>query len=255
MTDTTQDALALLRQIKDLCAGDALPNWENTPRTGETRGIILDMIDALLAKGAPPPTMGDCAKCKAIEAAYKIGKESGLPAAPPSPDWIRNALPPDAAPPAIPVAPEPVAYLVEWEGWSFPDDKEPPPRISVLTKDRNDFQHVDAVKTWTPLVAASPAAPAVPEPVPVAWRNRVPLSIMGGESHAFRWESPKGLPDEANWEPLYVAPAVPEGFWLAPMEPNEKMKDAGDDLMTDDLECAHNIWNAMRDAYIKDQSK
>ena len=166
------------------------------------------MIDALLAKGAPPPTMGDCAKCKAIEAAYKIGKESGLPAAPPSPDWIRNALPPDAAPPAIPVAPEPVAYLVEWEGWSFPDDKEPPPRISVLTKDRNDFQHVDAVKTWTPLVAAPPAAPA-----------------------------------------------VPEGFWLAPMEPNEKMKDAGDDLMTDDLECAHNIWNAMRDAYIKDQSK
>ena len=55
-----------------------------------------------------------------------------------------------------------------------------------------------------------PAAPAVPEPVPVAWRNRVPLSIMGGISYAFRVESPKGLPDASDWEPLYTDPTFVE---------------------------------------------
>jgi hypothetical protein len=79
---------------------------------------------------------------------------------------------------------------------------------------------------------------------------------MGGESHAFRWESPKGLPDEANWEPLYVAPAVPEGYWLAPMQPSESMVRAALADPTDGPESDYFYgYLAMRDAYLKGQSK
>ncbi len=34
-------------------------------------------------------------------------------------------------------------------------------------------------------------------------------------------------------------------------EPTEEMKDAGDDLMDDTVECSHNVWNAMIDAALR----
>lgn len=36
-------------------------------------------------------------------------------------------------------------------------------------------------------------------------------------------------------------------------EPTEKMKDAGDALLDDTVECAHNVWNAMIDAALAHQ--
>jgi len=38
-------AVELLRRIKARVCGDALPNWENTPRTTHSRGIIADICE------------------------------------------------------------------------------------------------------------------------------------------------------------------------------------------------------------------
>lgn len=40
----------------------------------------------------------------------------------------------------------------------------------------------------------------------------------------------------------------PEGFKLVPIEPTDEMIAAGDALMYDTIECAHNVFNAMLDA-------
>ena len=37
-----------INKIQDMCAGDALPNWENTPHTTNTRGRILDITNFCL---------------------------------------------------------------------------------------------------------------------------------------------------------------------------------------------------------------
>lgn len=52
---------------------------------------------------------------------------------------------------------------------------------------------------------------------------------------------------DVHFIPLYAhpAPAVPEGWQLVPVEPTREMKDAGDELLTDTVECSHNVWNAM----------
>jgi hypothetical protein len=40
---------AAIAWIQKRCAGDAMPNWENTPHTGHSRGLILDRTNHALA--------------------------------------------------------------------------------------------------------------------------------------------------------------------------------------------------------------
>lgn len=39
----------VIQWIQSRCAGDAMPNWENTPHTGHSRGLILDQTNFALA--------------------------------------------------------------------------------------------------------------------------------------------------------------------------------------------------------------
>jgi hypothetical protein len=41
---------AALRRVKERVCGEALPNWENTPRTGDSRGLIADVCDIALGQ-------------------------------------------------------------------------------------------------------------------------------------------------------------------------------------------------------------
>lgn len=44
---------------------------------------------------------------------------------------------------------------------------------------------------------------------------------------------------------LYTAPVIHAGWVMVPVKPTEAMKDVGDELLDDTIECAHNVWNAM----------
>lgn len=50
---------AAITWIQKRCAGEAMPNWENTPHTGHSRGLILDRTNHALAIQPSPEILQD----------------------------------------------------------------------------------------------------------------------------------------------------------------------------------------------------
>jgi hypothetical protein len=49
LTAQNQELRKALKWIQEHCAGEAMPRWENTPRTGNSRGLILDQTNYALS--------------------------------------------------------------------------------------------------------------------------------------------------------------------------------------------------------------